>query len=70
MGAAGYLALFHASTWFTELISAKKYPQYREYQERVGKFLPSFFMLSNSQPGDFSDQKVSTDANPLFRKSL
>lgn len=39
-GAAGYLALFAASTWFTEMITAEKYPDYREYQARVGKFLP------------------------------
>jgi hypothetical protein len=40
VGAAGYLALFQASTWFTEKISAEKYPDYREYQARVGRFLP------------------------------
>ena len=40
VGAIGYLILFQASTWFTELISAGKYKDYREYQMRVGKFLP------------------------------
>lgn len=49
-----YLILFQASTWFTELITAKKYPEYQEYQRRVGKFLPK---LSTDLPGDFSEQK-------------
>lgn len=40
IGAFSYLVLFQASTWFTELISAEKYPEYKVYQERVGKFLP------------------------------
>ncbi|OAG06490.1 DUF1295-domain-containing protein [Paraphaeosphaeria sporulosa] len=38
--ALSYLILFQASTWLTELISAKKYPDYKLYQERVGRFLP------------------------------
>lgn len=39
-GAIGYLALFQGSTAFTEYISKGKYPEYKVYQERVGKFLP------------------------------
>ncbi|KAF2476936.1 DUF1295-domain-containing protein [Lindgomyces ingoldianus] len=39
-GAMGYLLLFQASTWFTEWISTRKYPEYKVYQQRVGKFLP------------------------------
>lgn len=39
-GAFGYLILFQASTWFTELLSSQKYPEYEVYQKRVGKFLP------------------------------
>jgi hypothetical protein len=35
-----YLFLFQASTWFTELITAAKYPDYADYQENVGRFLP------------------------------
>lgn len=35
-----YLLLFQASTWLTEWISSDKYPEYKEYQARVGKFLP------------------------------
>ena len=54
-GAMSYLILFQASTWFTELITSGKYPEYKEYQKRVGKFLPR---LSTELPGDFSDQKA------------
>lgn len=39
-GAMSYLILFQSSTWLTEKISAGKYPEYKEYQARVGKFLP------------------------------
>lgn len=40
IGAAAYLFLFQASTWLTELLSAKKYPEYKQYRKLVGKFLP------------------------------
>ena len=35
-----YLCLFQASTWFTEKVTAKKYPEYNEYQKQVGMFVP------------------------------
>lgn len=41
IGAISYLILFQASTWLTEGISSKKYPDYKEYQKRVGKFVPN-----------------------------
>ncbi|KAJ9668269.1 hypothetical protein H2201_001699 [Coniosporium apollinis] len=40
-GALAYLFLFQASTWFTELITAEKYPEYKIYQRLVPKFLPN-----------------------------
>lgn len=40
VGAFSYLMLFQGSTWLTELLSAGKYPEYKVYQSRVGKFLP------------------------------
>ncbi|KAH8692923.1 DUF1295 domain protein [Talaromyces proteolyticus] len=40
VGALGYLSLFQGSTWLTEKLSAGKYPEYREYQARVGRFIP------------------------------
>lgn len=60
IGAVAYLCLFQASTWFTELITTKKYPEYQDYQNRVGKFLPRLFSSSKTPPGDFSDQRAST----------
>lgn len=54
-GSISYLILFQSSTWFTELITAKKYPDYKEYQRRVGKFMPK---LITKLPGDFSDKKT------------
>jgi steroid 5-alpha reductase family enzyme len=45
LGAMSYMILFQASTWFTESISAKKYPDYRYYQKQVGKFLPKWSSL-------------------------
>lgn len=56
VGAISYLILFQSSTWFTELVTAGKYPEYKEYQQRVGKFLPK---LSTDLPGDFSEKKAT-----------
>lgn len=55
IGAVCYLLLFQASTWFTELITERKYAEYKEYQKRVGKFLPTG--LGWTKPGDLSDVK-------------
>lgn len=54
IGAMSLLVLFQGSTWLTELITSGKYPEYKEYQRRVSKFLPS---LSTDLPGDFSDAR-------------
>ncbi|KAF3386191.1 hypothetical protein F1880_000457 [Penicillium rolfsii] len=40
VGVVGYLLIFQGSTRLTEAISAEKYPEYSEYQARVGRFLP------------------------------
>ena len=40
IGVFALILLFHGSTIVTEEISAGKYPQYKEYQTRVGKFIP------------------------------
>jgi hypothetical protein len=55
IGAIAYLGLFQASTWFTELITSRKYPEYKEYQQRVDMFIPR---LSSDLPGDFSERKA------------
>ena len=53
-----YLLLFQGSTWLTELLSSKKYPDYAEYRKRVGRFLPK---LPGGPPGDFSDMRKAKD---------
>jgi len=55
VGAISYVLLFQGSTWFTELLTSRKYPEYKEYKKRVGRFLPK---IGTSLPGDFSDQKA------------
>lgn len=42
LGVVGYLLIFQGSTRLTEAISVSKYPEYPEYQARVGRFLPRF----------------------------
>jgi len=32
--------LFQGSTWFTEYITSGKYPEYHDYQQAVGMFVP------------------------------
>jgi steroid 5-alpha reductase family enzyme len=61
-GAFGYLILFQASTWLTELISAGKYPEYKVYQGRVGKFLPSAFTKSMEAPQTPKEKQKVRDA--------
>ncbi|MCJ1407803.1 hypothetical protein MMC19_001874 [Ptychographa xylographoides] len=55
-GAVAYLILFQASTWFTELITGKKYPEYSEYQKKVGMFVPGPFSLLS---GGFNAQAAA-----------
>lgn len=43
IGFLGYLLLFQASTWLTELLSEGKYPEYQQYRQQVGKFIPTSF---------------------------
>ncbi|KAG6083526.1 hypothetical protein E4U30_000848 [Claviceps sp. LM220 group G6] len=40
LGSGSLILLFQGSTWLTEAITAGKYPEYAEYQRRVGMFLP------------------------------
>ncbi|KKK15772.1 hypothetical protein P175DRAFT_0506651 [Aspergillus ochraceoroseus IBT 24754] len=42
LGVVGLLLIFQGSTRLTENISAGKYPEYKEYQARVGRFIPRF----------------------------
>ncbi|KAF3490486.1 DUF1295 domain-containing protein [Arthroderma uncinatum] len=42
VGALCLVLLFQGSTHLTESITASKYPDYKQYQARVGKFIPRF----------------------------
>jgi steroid 5-alpha reductase family enzyme len=61
-GAFGYLILFQASTILTESISAGKYPEYKVYQERVGKFLPKIGTKSMDAPRTAKEKQKVKDA--------
>jgi steroid 5-alpha reductase family enzyme len=50
LGTFAYLLLFQASTWFTEMITSEKYPEYAVYQKKVGKFLPKGNTKSMEEP--------------------
>lgn len=39
-GVISLIQIFASSTVLTEWITAGKYPEYKEYQRQVGKFLP------------------------------
>lgn len=43
IGSGSLVLLFQGSTWLTELITTRKYPEYREYQKQVGMFIPTSF---------------------------
>jgi hypothetical protein len=66
LGAMSYLILFQGSTWFTELITAGKYEDYKEYQQRVGKYIPK---LISDLPGDFSDRKAKPKVEKPEKKN-
>lgn len=42
--------LFQGSTWLTELITAGKYPEYKEYQRQVGMFAPNLLGFGPYNP--------------------
>ncbi|ORY12499.1 hypothetical protein BCR34DRAFT_482456 [Clohesyomyces aquaticus] len=64
-GAFGYLVLFQASTWFTEWISAGKYPEYKTYQQRVGKFLPKMHTKSMDEPKTEQEKAKEAEAKKM-----
>ncbi|KAL1959871.1 hypothetical protein VTO42DRAFT_1016 [Malbranchea cinnamomea] len=57
IGALGYLLLFQGSTRLTESITARKYPEYEDYQARVGMFIPRFSLKPRGQKS--SQKKTS-----------
>lgn len=43
VGSAFLILMFQGSTSLTERITSGKYPEYREYQQNVGMFVPTGF---------------------------
>lgn len=41
-GALLLIGLFQGSTWMTEMLTAKKYPLYKQYQKTTSRFVPWF----------------------------
>ena len=64
-GVLGYLGVFQGSTWLTELISAKKYPEYAEYQALVGRFFPKLF-----SSGGQTSESVATKVNAASSRKV
>lgn len=56
------MALFQGSTWLTEKLSSGKYPEYAEYQARVGKFIPRWSVSARGQ------QKVKAGTKKIEEK--
>lgn len=50
LGALSLVMLFQGSTWLTELITAGKYPEYKEYQRQVGMQVPSLTPFKSPEP--------------------
>ncbi|KAG6365230.1 hypothetical protein INS49_006839 [Diaporthe citri] len=44
------VSLFQGSTWLTELITAGKYPEYKDYQRQVGMFAPNVLGFGPYRP--------------------
>lgn len=44
------VSLFQGSTWLTELITAGKYPAYKDYQRQVGMFAPNILGFGPYRP--------------------
>ncbi|KAI5308473.1 hypothetical protein KEM55_005613, partial [Ascosphaera atra] len=59
IGALCYVLLFQASTNLTEKITAKKYPEYKDYQRCVGMFVPRYSV----EPIDGDDSDVSSEGS-------
>lgn len=62
-GPITYLSVFAGSTPLTEYISAGKYPEYKVYQQKVGRFLPSILGSYWKEDGETSlKSKVDAEA--------
>ncbi|GKZ37021.1 hypothetical protein AbraIFM66950_008313 [Aspergillus brasiliensis] len=61
IGVLGLLLIFQGSVRLTESISAGKYPEYREYQARVGRFIPRLSVKPKYKSGKKKARKAVTE---------
>lgn len=59
VGVINYVMIFQGSTPLTECVSASKYPEYKLYQERVGRFFPALI-------GKGWDEKEAESLGPVY----
>ncbi|KAL5343354.1 hypothetical protein BJX70DRAFT_393922 [Aspergillus crustosus] len=62
IGVVGLLAIFQGSVRLTEKITAGKYPEYQEYQARVGRFIPRFSVAPRYKGGKNKKKAVQAAA--------
>ncbi|KAF9886073.1 hypothetical protein FE257_012008 [Aspergillus nanangensis] len=63
LGVLGYLLIFQGSVRLTESISASKYPEYCEYQARVGRFIPRFSVKPKYKNGSKQSRRAEKKAD-------
>ncbi len=66
-GVIGLLLIFQGSVRLTEGISSSKYPEYREYQARVGRFIPRL-SVAPKYKGKNKKKKKAVQSNPNDKK--
>ncbi|KAL2868655.1 DUF1295 domain protein [Aspergillus lucknowensis] len=59
LGIAGLILLFQGSVRLTEGISAGKYPEYKEYQARVGRFVPRLSVAPRYKSSKKKTKKIT-----------
>ncbi|PNS17944.1 hypothetical protein CAC42_3903 [Sphaceloma murrayae] len=67
-GALTYLLIFQGSTPITEWISKGKYPEYKEYQARVGRFIPSIASLGVWDKYVQEQERQGTNGTPAGKQ--
>lgn len=58
VGPSFLILLFQGSTWLTELITSGKYPDYRDYQDKVGMFVPTSLWPYRPTPIQMAQPKI------------
>ncbi|KAL4781497.1 hypothetical protein BJX76DRAFT_359864 [Aspergillus varians] len=61
LGIFGLILIFQGSVRITEEISAGKYPEYQEYQARVGRFIPRFSVAPRYKGGKTKKKTLQSE---------